>query len=172
VEALTLLGWAFDGLLGLGLLWLAGRALASTDLFRAIVLFVAFGLLMALAWVRLDAPDIALAEAAIGAGLTGALLLAALAKLHAAAVDGSTVSQPHPASARLPRWLPAIILLLVAAGLGYVVASLPPYAAGLTAEVGANLDTSGVSHPVTAVTARRPVPRPLRGRYSRSCHVS
>ncbi|MFQ5488820.1 MAG: Na(+)/H(+) antiporter subunit B, partial [Gammaproteobacteria bacterium] len=57
------------------------RALASPDLFRAIVLFIAFGLLMALAWVRLDAPDIALAEAAIGAGLTGALLLAALARL-------------------------------------------------------------------------------------------
>jgi uncharacterized MnhB-related membrane protein len=36
---------------------------------------------MALAWARLDAPDIALAEAAIGAGLTGALLLTALARL-------------------------------------------------------------------------------------------
>jgi len=36
---------------------------------------------MALSWVRLDAPDVALAEAAIGAGLTGALLLAALARL-------------------------------------------------------------------------------------------
>ena len=45
------------------------------------MLFIAFGLLMSLAWVRLDAPDIALAEAAIGAGLTGALLLAALARL-------------------------------------------------------------------------------------------
>ena len=38
-------------------------------------MFIAFGLLMALAWVRLDATDIALAEAAIGAGITGALLL-------------------------------------------------------------------------------------------------
>jgi multisubunit Na+/H+ antiporter MnhB subunit len=38
-------------------------------------MFIAFGLLMALAWVRLDAIDIALAEAAIGAGITGALLL-------------------------------------------------------------------------------------------------
>ena len=36
---------------------------------------------MAMAWIRLDAPDIALAEAAIGAGLTGALLLAAWARL-------------------------------------------------------------------------------------------
>jgi len=76
-----MLQWTFDTLLGLGLLWLASSALASPDLFRAIVLFVAFGLLMALAWARLDAPDVALAEAAIGAGLTGALLMAALARL-------------------------------------------------------------------------------------------
>jgi uncharacterized MnhB-related membrane protein len=81
VETLTLLSWAFDSLLGLSLLWLAWSALASPDLFKAIVLFICFGLLMALAWVRLDAPDVALAEAAIGAGLTGALLLAALARL-------------------------------------------------------------------------------------------
>ena len=78
---MTLLQWAFDGVLGFALLWLAWRALASPDLFKAIVLFIAFGLLMALAWVRLDAPDVALAEAAIGAGLTGALLLTALARL-------------------------------------------------------------------------------------------
>jgi uncharacterized MnhB-related membrane protein len=81
MEAMTLLAWAFDALLGLGLLWLAWRALACPDLFKAIVLFVAFGLFMALAWVRLAAPDVALAEAAIGAGLTGALLMAALARL-------------------------------------------------------------------------------------------
>ena len=81
MEEMTLLQWAFDGVLGFALLWLAWRALASPDLFKAIVLFIAFGLLMALAWVRLDAPDVALAEAAIGAGLTGALLLAALARL-------------------------------------------------------------------------------------------
>ena len=71
----------FDTVLGFALLWLAWRALASPDLFRAIVLFIAFGLLMSLAWVRLDATDVALAEAAIGAGLTGALLLAALVRL-------------------------------------------------------------------------------------------
>ena len=39
------------------------------------VLFVVFGLLMTLAWVGLNAPDIALAEAAIGTGLTGILML-------------------------------------------------------------------------------------------------
>jgi len=81
MEALTILSWAFDVLLGLGLLWVAWCALASSDLFKAIVLFISFGLLMAMAWVRLDAPDVALSEAAIGAGLTGALLLAAWARL-------------------------------------------------------------------------------------------
>ncbi len=79
-----MLAWMFDSLLGLGLLWLAWRALSNPDLFMAIVLFIAFGLVLALTWVRLDAPDIALAEAAIGAGLTGALLLAALARLRQA----------------------------------------------------------------------------------------
>ncbi len=81
METVTALQWVFDALLGAALLGLAWWVLASAELFRAIVLFIAFGLLMALAWVRLDAPDVALAEAAIGAGLTGALLLAALARL-------------------------------------------------------------------------------------------
>ena len=73
--------WFFDGLLVFSLLWLAWMALAATDLFKATVLFIAFGLLMALAWARLQAPDIALAEAAIGAGLTGALLLSTLVRI-------------------------------------------------------------------------------------------
>jgi len=85
VETVTLLNGMFDGLLGLLLLWLAWQTLAYTDLYKAIVLFIAFGLLMAIAWVRLNAPDVALAEAAIGAGLTGALLLSALARLKKAA---------------------------------------------------------------------------------------
>ncbi len=71
----------FDVLLGLTLCTTAIGALTSRDLFRAIVMYIAFGLLMALAWVRLEAPDIALAEAAIGAGLTGVLLLDTLGYL-------------------------------------------------------------------------------------------
>ncbi len=72
---------AFDGLLGLVLVATAAGAMFSRDLFRGVVLFVVFGLLMALAWTRLQAPDLALAEAAIGAGLTGALLLDAIGHL-------------------------------------------------------------------------------------------
>jgi len=72
---------AFDILLAASLLWSAWRTLATPRLDQAIVLFIAFGLLMSLAWARLQAPDIGLAEAAIGAGLTGALLLDAYGAL-------------------------------------------------------------------------------------------
>lgn len=72
---------AVDLLLAAALLWSAWRALAAPGLDRALVMFIVFGLLMALAWARLQAPDIGLAEAAIGAGLTGALLLDAYGTL-------------------------------------------------------------------------------------------
>lgn len=152
METVTLLAWTFDCLLGLTLLWLAWSTLTCSDLFKAIVLFVAFGLLMALAWVRLDAPDVALAEAAIGAGLTGALLMSALARLGAAG-DEKTPAQDEKQSRSIPglQWLPIFAMLLVAAGLGYGVLLFPSYAPGLSAEVTANMQTSGVSNPVTAV---------------------
>ena len=141
---MTPLQTGFDALLALGLVWLAWRALACPDLFRGIVLFIAFGLLMALAWVRLEAPDVALAEAAIGAGLTGALLLAALARLNRLAAAGDAAREGWHGG-------PALLLVLTAAALGLAVLSLVPEPAGLQAEVAAALDRSGVSNPVTAV---------------------
>lgn len=153
MEAVTQLPWLFDALLGFGLLWLAWRALACADLFEAIVSFVAFSLLMAMAWVRLDASDVALAEAAIGAGLTGALLLAALARLRSSETNEDVAGQLGTGAVEVgrTRWLPVVVLLSVAAALGHAVWSLPPYAAGLSPEVAAHLETSGVSNPVTAV---------------------
>lgn len=72
----------FDIILVLTLLWLGWRLLSSEDIFTAVILFISFGLLMALAWVRMRAPDVALAEAALGAGLTGPLFLAALRRMN------------------------------------------------------------------------------------------
>ena len=68
---------AFDLLLSITLITLALAALTSREPRRAVILFIAFGLLLALVWARLRAPDVALAEAAIGVGLAGALMLAA-----------------------------------------------------------------------------------------------
>ncbi len=49
--------------------------------FTSIVLFISLGLLISICWIRLNAIDVAIAEAAIGAGLTGAMLIAAWRKL-------------------------------------------------------------------------------------------
>jgi uncharacterized MnhB-related membrane protein len=81
------------------LLVLAWFALWSRDLFRSCLLFITFGMVMALVWARLRAPDVALAEAAIGSGITGALLLAALrgVRLHAVSDDEGDFVQPAEA---------------------------------------------------------------------------
>ncbi|SHF20165.1 Uncharacterized MnhB-related membrane protein [Modicisalibacter ilicicola DSM 19980] len=70
-----------------GLVTFATLTLTARATFSSIVLFISTGLLIALAWARLGAPDIAIAEAAIGAGLTGALLLAAWRRLQPGTVD-------------------------------------------------------------------------------------
>ncbi|MDD3073854.1 MAG: DUF4040 domain-containing protein [Eubacteriales bacterium] len=55
-------------------------AVCSRDLFTAVIIFIAYSLVMALVWQMLQAPDLAVAEAVVGAGATSLLLLAAIGK--------------------------------------------------------------------------------------------
>jgi multisubunit Na+/H+ antiporter MnhB subunit len=64
----------FDLILMAGAVTVALLTLLTRSLLNAVVLFIVFGLLLGIAWGRLNAVDIALAEVAIGAGVTGALL--------------------------------------------------------------------------------------------------
>jgi uncharacterized MnhB-related membrane protein len=68
---------ALDLFLMLSCLVLAWMSIFSASLFRCIVFFVCLGLLATIAWGQMGAYDVAIAEAAIGAGITGAILLAA-----------------------------------------------------------------------------------------------
>lgn len=137
---------ALDLLLAVLLVWLGWRALSSADLFKAVVQYIVFGLLLSLAWVRLGAPDVALAEAAIGAGLAGALLLDTLARLGpAGAADEARPLGLTPARA-------AIALAALGLG-GLLVASvlaLPEGWSGLSGPALEQLGASGVGNPVTA----------------------
>ncbi|MFT6977560.1 MAG: energy-converting hydrogenase B subunit D [Shewanella psychromarinicola] len=88
----------FDALLILSILTLGWMSIFSISLFRCIVFFVCLGLLATIVWGQLGAFDVAIAEAAIGAGITGALLLAAWNRIrprHKKEVD------PGPASAKI-----------------------------------------------------------------------
>jgi uncharacterized MnhB-related membrane protein len=55
-------------------------AVCSRDLLTAVIIFIAYSLVMALVWQMLRAPDLAVAEAVVGAGATALLLLAAIGK--------------------------------------------------------------------------------------------
>ncbi|WP_373047693.1 Na(+)/H(+) antiporter subunit B [Vulgatibacter sp.] len=66
-----------DWILALSIPALALASLGSANLFRGVVLFLSFGVLIAIAWARLGAVDVALAEVALGSGFTAALLVAA-----------------------------------------------------------------------------------------------
>jgi uncharacterized MnhB-related membrane protein len=81
VEEAVTLSYAIDLSLCAVLIGLAVRTLFSRTLFQGVMFFIVYGLMMALAWARLNAPDIALAEAALGAGITGALLFNAVRAL-------------------------------------------------------------------------------------------
>ncbi|MBT9171773.1 MAG: hypothetical protein DDT21_00146 [Syntrophomonadaceae bacterium] len=50
------------------------------DLLAAVIIFAAYSLVMAILWLLLASPDIAITEAALGAGVTTLLLLAAISK--------------------------------------------------------------------------------------------
>jgi energy-converting hydrogenase B subunit D len=52
----------------------------TKDLLAAIIIFSAYSLVMSLLWLFLQTPDIALTEAAIGAGVTTVLFVAVLAR--------------------------------------------------------------------------------------------
>ncbi|HYB41157.1 MAG TPA: hydrogenase subunit MbhD domain-containing protein [Candidatus Methylomirabilis sp.] len=114
--------------------------------FAAVVGFVTYGLLLALAWVRLHAVDVALTEAAIGGGVTGALLLAAAARL-GPAEDRTPGDRPGAA----PRLLAAVLCALVSAGLGAIVLLPPDPAPTLAPAAVASLPKTGLGNPVTAV---------------------
>ena len=146
-------GLVFDGLLCLLVIGVAIGAVVARELLAAVVFFVVYGLFVSVAWVRLDAIDVALAEAAIGAGLTGLLLIGAAGRLRR---DGAH-ARPRAAPAERPRWrvarraVTAVVSLAAATALASVVLSLPEDGAGLIAHVDDRLAVSGVTNPVTAV---------------------
>lgn len=55
-------------------------AVRARDLLAAVIIFSVYSLIMALMWQRLQAPDVALTEAAIGAGVTTVLFVITIFK--------------------------------------------------------------------------------------------
>lgn len=52
----------------------------TKDLLGAVIIFTAYSLVMALLWLLLRAPDVAMTEAAIGAGITTILFVVVISR--------------------------------------------------------------------------------------------
>jgi len=134
---------SFDLALAALLIVSALAAVAGRGLFRAVIFFIIYGVLVALAWARLGAVDVALAEAAIGAGLTGVLLLAAHGRLRREGLE----ADPGAGG----QGFAAIGGAGVALALGWAWFALPEPVMTTRAALNSALPDAGVGNPVTAV---------------------
>ena len=49
----------------------------------SIVIYMSYSLIMSMIWIALESPDLAITEAAVGAGVTSILFFVTLKKIHA-----------------------------------------------------------------------------------------
>lgn len=54
---------------------------ASKKLLPAVIIFMSYSLLMSIVWLLLESPDLAITEAAVGAGITSVLFFIALKRI-------------------------------------------------------------------------------------------
>jgi len=132
--------------LALVLLGLALYAVRARDAFAAVVGFVAYGLILTLAWVLLRGVDVALTEGAIGGGLTGALLIHAASRLRA---TEAAARAERPAAAT--RAGAALLAACVAGALAVAVLVLPDPAPTLAPAAMSAIAPLSVGNPITAV---------------------
>ena len=55
----------------------------SRNLLNTILIYMSYSLVMSIIWILLESPDLAITEAAVGAGVTSDLFFVTLKKIHA-----------------------------------------------------------------------------------------
>ena len=61
----------------------------SKNLLNSIIIFMSYSLVMSIIWTLLESPDLAVTEAAVGAGVTSLLFFMTLKKIHAMREEGA-----------------------------------------------------------------------------------
>lgn len=62
----------------------------SKNLLNSLLIYMSFSLIMSILWVCLESPDLAITEAAVGAGVTSILFFTTLRKIRAIDVEEDT----------------------------------------------------------------------------------
>ena len=73
---------AFRLILLLGLIICAIATALTKNLMRSVIIYTVYGILMSVVWLLLESPDLAITEAAVGAGITGILFFLTLRQLN------------------------------------------------------------------------------------------
>ena len=77
----------FETILLLGLVVCAISVSFSKNLLNSILIFMSYSLMMSVIWLLLESPDLAITEAAVGAGVTSLLFFVTLKKVRAMEED-------------------------------------------------------------------------------------
>lgn len=73
----------FTAILMIFLIVCAIAASLAKNLLNTVLIFMSYSSIMAIVWVILESPDLAITEAAVGAGITTVLFVLTLKKIHA-----------------------------------------------------------------------------------------
>ena len=71
----------------------------SKNLLNSIAIFMSYSLIMSIIWILLESPDLAITEAAVGAGITSLLFFVTLKKIHAMIDKDETEDLPEQTDA-------------------------------------------------------------------------
>ena len=77
----------FETILLLGLVSCAIAVSFSKKLLNSVLIFMSYSLMMSIIWILLESPDLAITEAAVGAGVTSLLFFVTLKKIRAMEED-------------------------------------------------------------------------------------
>lgn len=70
----------------------------TKDLLTSLVIFMSQSVAMAIIWILLESPDLAITEAAVGAGITSLLLFVTLKKIHAIDIQKAAENESDAAA--------------------------------------------------------------------------
>lgn len=68
----------------------------SKNLLNSILIYMSYSLIMSILWVCLESPDLAITEAAVGAGVTSILFFVTLKKIQAIRIDNEKTKEEKP----------------------------------------------------------------------------
>ena len=65
----------------------------SKNLLNSVIIFMSYSTVMAIIWILLESPDLAITEAAVGAGITSVLFFVTLKKIKT--IDAMVAKEDH-----------------------------------------------------------------------------